>query len=145
MSIPEFVAATFGDLPAGEHVAVCTKSGDPQVGGWPARRADKCVSQLSDRTNNYVSCSTFHIAPDGTLTAKKEWIAAYRFILLDDLGGKIPLKRLGDFRVSWRVETSPGNYQAGIILREPITNVAEAEALQGAILEASYVTPAPPG
>jgi hypothetical protein len=141
----EFVRAVFGDLPDGDHAAVCAKGGDPQAGGWPARRADKFVRQLSDQTNNYVSCSTFHIAPDGTLTAKKERIAAYRFISLDDLGGKIPLKRLKDFRVSWRVETSPGNYQAGIILREPITDIAAAEALQNAIMKAGLCDPGASG
>jgi len=36
----EFIAAVFPHLPAGASAAVCSKSGDPSVGGWPASRAE---------------------------------------------------------------------------------------------------------
>ena len=42
--------------------------------------------------------------------------------MLDDLGGKFPLERLGDFEPSWLIETSPGNHQAGIIFSEPLVD-----------------------
>ena len=36
----EFIAAVFTDVPEGAFAAVCSKPGDPDQGGWPARRAD---------------------------------------------------------------------------------------------------------
>src|SRR3954449_7339414 len=36
----EFVAAVFTDLPEGAFAAVCSKPGNPNQGGWIARRAD---------------------------------------------------------------------------------------------------------
>ena len=56
--------------------------------------------------------------------------------MLDDLGTKVPLDRLGGFELSWRIETSPGNYQGGIILAEPLTDGAAAVRLLNAVIDA---------
>jgi hypothetical protein len=56
--------------------------------------------------------------------------------LLDDLGTKVPLDRLGDFELSWLIETSPGNYQGGIILAEPLADAAAAVRLLNAVIDA---------
>lgn len=45
--------------------------------------------------------------------------SACHFLMLDDLGTKVPLDRLDGFDLSWLIETSPGNHQGGIILAEP--------------------------
>ena len=37
----EFIAAVFPHLPEGAFAAVCSKSGDPSLGGWSASRADQ--------------------------------------------------------------------------------------------------------
>jgi hypothetical protein len=39
----EFIAAVFTDLPEGAFAAVCSKSGDPSLGGWLASRADQVL------------------------------------------------------------------------------------------------------
>ena len=53
----EFIAAVFPALPTGAFAAVCIKSGDPNVGGWPARRADEVADTLSAAHNNFIGCA----------------------------------------------------------------------------------------
>ena len=48
----EFVAAVFPSLPEGAFAAVCSKIGDPDLGGWPAKRGDLVSKSLSAATNN---------------------------------------------------------------------------------------------
>src|SRR5258708_18346123 len=56
--------------------------------------------------------------------------------MLDALGTKGPLDRLGGFELSWLIETSPGNYQGGIILAEPLADGAAAVRLLNAVIDA---------
>jgi hypothetical protein len=44
----------------------------------------------------------------------------------------VPLDRLDGFKLSWLIETSPGNHQGGIILAEPLTDGAAAVRLLNA-------------
>ena len=132
----EFNAAIFPQIPKGAHAAVCTKSGDPTKGGWVAKRADQEADNLSAINNNYVNCSSFIPDDDGTFHARKDNFAAYHLLMLDDLGTKIPLDRFDGFEFSYLLETSPGNYQGGIILAEPITSGDEANRLLDAVIAA---------
>lgn len=118
----EFIASVFPDLLENAFAAVCSKSGDPRVGGWPCQRADKAADTLAAEKNNYVGCSSFYPGDDGTFKALKAQFTACHFLMLDDLGTKAPLDRLDGFDLSWLIETSPGNYQGGIIFAEPITD-----------------------
>ena len=132
----EFVAAVFPCLPAGAFVAVSSKGGDPSLGGWPARRSDLAADSLSADTNNYLACSSFYPGDDGSFKARKAQFAACHFLMLDDLGTKVPLDRLGGFELSWLIETSPGNHQGGIILAEPPADGAVAVRLLDAVIDA---------
>ena len=132
----EFVTAVFPRLPEGAFVAVSSKSGDPSIGGWPARRFNLPTDTLSVETNNYFGCSSFYPGDDGSFRARKAQFAACHFLLLDDLGTKVPLNRLDGFELSWLIETSPGNHQGGIILAEPITDGAVAVRLLDAVIDA---------
>jgi len=64
--------------------------------------------------------------------------------MLDDLGTKIPFERLNGFEPSWVIETSPGNFQAGIILAEPIT-AEQASQLHKAIVNKGLCDPGASG
>jgi hypothetical protein len=86
--------------------------------------------------NNYVGCSSFYPGDDGSFKAQKTRFSACHFLMLDDLGTKVPLDRLGDFELSWLIETSPGNYQGGIILAEPLADAAAAVRLLNAVIDA---------
>ncbi len=145
VSNAEFIANVFSATPDNASAVICSKRGDPTDGGWFANAAETVDQHCLVGTNNYVNCSTFKEAQDGSLKARKEQFAACQFLLLDDLGSKIPLKRLAGFVPSWRLETSPGNFQAGIILTEPITDGATAIALLDAIIGAGLCDPGASG
>ena len=132
----EFIAAVFTGSPEGAFAAVCSKSGDPGLGGWPASRADLAANGLSAETNNYLGCSSFYPGDDGSFKARKAQFAACHFLMLDDIGTKVPLNRLDGFELSWLIETSPGNHQGGIILAEPIPDGAVAVRLLNAVIDA---------
>ncbi len=131
----EFVVSVFPVLPEGASAAVCSKSGDPSKGGWQAKRAEQISASLSASNNNYISCASFYPGVDGSLKARKSQFAACHFLMLDDLGTKVPLDRLAGFELSWLIETSPGNYQGGIILESPITDGVLAVRLLNAVID----------
>src|SRR5215469_10521274 len=85
----EFIAAVFTDLPEGAFAAVCSKSGDPSLGGWSASRADQVANSLAAENNNYVNCSSFYPGDDGSFKARKAQFSECHFFLLDDLGTKV--------------------------------------------------------
>ena len=132
----DFVAAVFPQLPEGAFPAVCSKEGDPGVGGWMALRVNSVIENLSAEHNNYVACSSFYPGEDGSFKARKANFAACHFLMLDDLGTKVPLERLAGFELSWLIETSPGNYQGGVILAAPITVGDVAVRLLNAVIDA---------
>ena len=140
-----FVADVFPILPDTAFVAVCSKSGDPDSGGWPASRADQLVERIPAEHNNYVGCSSFYPGADGSFKARKDCFAACHFLMLDDLGTKVPFDRLAGFELSWLIETSPGNHQGGIILAEPVTDSAVAVRLLNAVINAGLCDPGATG
>jgi len=68
--------------------------------------------------------------------ARKESVVAYHALVLDDVGTKVEETNLKDALPSWRLETSPGNFQVGFILTPPITDPVERERLQEAVAAA---------
>ena len=136
LSNADFLAAVFATVPTGAYAATCSKAGDPDAGGWTARRADQSAGKLSPEVNNYVNCSSFYPGADGSFKAQKGRSAGCHFLMLDDLGTKAPLARLGNFQPSWLIETSRGNHQAGLLLGEPLTDGALAERLLNALIDA---------
>jgi hypothetical protein len=131
----DFVAAVFPILPEGAFAAVCSKSGDPSLGGWSASRADQVAAKLPASNNNYIGCASFYPGDDGSFKARKAQVAACHFLMLDDLGTKVALDRLAGFELSWLIETSPGNYQGGIILASPVTDGPLAVRLLNAMID----------
>ena len=79
----DFVAAVFPILPEGAFAAICSKSGDPGIGGWSASRADQVAVNLSAANNNYIGCSSFYPGNDGSFKARKtnidEFVKSRRF------------------------------------------------------------------
>ncbi len=134
MTNADFVAAVFPSLPDGAFVTVCSKAGDPCVGGWVAHRADVAIGDLSAEQNNFVGCSSFYPGGDGSFKARKAQFAACHFLMLDDLGTKIPLERLAGFELSLLIQTNHGNHQGGIMLANPITDCDMAVRLLNAVI-----------
>jgi hypothetical protein len=132
----EFISAVFPYLPEGAFPAACSKLGNPDHGGWICRHASFVADDLTAEFNNFVGCSSFYPGEDGSFKARKGQFAACHFLMLDDLGSKAPLDRLDGFDLSWLIETSPNNYQGGIILAEPVTDGAVAVRLLNAVIAA---------
>ena len=145
VSNAEFIAAVFRHLPEGAFPAVCSKEGNPDLGGWVATRADREGISLPDGANNYVNCSSFCLSDDGAFKARKEQSAACHYLMLDDLGTKVPLDLLNGFELSWLIETSPGNFQGGILFSELITDGAVVELLLKALIKAKLCDPGSSG
>jgi hypothetical protein len=144
ISNSDFIAATFPKLPEAASALVCSKTGDPSQGGWPPVPADRLTVPLPRSTNNYLNCASFRPDATGAFKARKENFAACHFIMLDDIGSKVAFERLGTFKVSWLIETSPGNHQVGILLDPPL-DTHQATRLLSAIIDADLCDPGATG
>ncbi len=136
-----FLANVIREVGDGPRAVVCSKPGDPTSGGWDAEAAEDVDVQCPVDRNNYLNCSTFSADAEGKVRAKKEQFSAFHFVLLDDVGTKVERTRLADFKPTWEIETSPGNSQIGIRLREPIRDAATVKRLQDAIIAAGLCDP----
>lgn len=141
----EFVTAIYKNIPEGAYAAVCSKPGNPCQGGWVAKRADVIIENISSENNNYLNCSSFYPGNDSLFKARKAQFAACHFLMLDDIGTKVPFDRLDGFELSWLIETSPGNYQGGIILTDPIVDGNEATRLLSSLINAGLCDPGAAG
>ena len=93
-----------------------------------------------DTANSYFSLAVFNPDENGVYRRKKRQFAALHALMLDDVGTKVPLDRL-TLRPSWLLETSEGNYQAGYLLADPITDPDLADRLMEAVIEAGLCDP----
>jgi len=73
------------------------------------------------------------------LARKKTNFACLPCIMLDDIGTKVDEMPV---EPSWLIETSPGNHQAGYILKAPIDHVGDADAFLKALVTAGRLTDA---
>lgn len=81
--------------------------------------------------NAYFTISTFDDEPaTGRSRRVKALHRATHVIVIDDIGTKIPVSALdGKPLPSWKLETSPGNYQWGYILQVPEADAGRVTAL----------------
>ena len=136
----DFLAGVMHSVPSGASGLICSKNGDPTEGPWLPKPADQ-VHGLAGNTNNYLNSASFFLDVDGTYKARKANVAAYQFVMFDDVGSKVPMERMTGTGPSWAIETSPGNFQVGYIFRNPLTDVAEYARLQNAVLAAGLCDP----
>ena len=99
------------------------------------------TTDLPADANNYFSLAVFRPDEAGQYRRQKARFQALHAVMLDDVGSKVPMERL-TLPPSWLLETSPGNYQAGYLLREPLTDGLAADRLMNAIVAAGFATPA---
>lgn len=96
--------------------------------------------ELSAEANNYFSLAVFRPDEAGQYRRRKARFQALYSVMLDDVGSKVAMERL-TLPPSWLLETSPGNYQAGYLLREPLCDGLVADRLMNAIVEAGLCDP----
>lgn len=90
--------------------------------------------------NNYVCVSTFKRAEDGKYRRRKDCWSGLWMVLLDDLGTKIPFDALR-LEPSCLFETSAGNHQAWIFLKQPERDQLKAEALINGLIKGGASDP----
>jgi len=90
--------------------------------------------------NTYFSLASFRPDEAGRYRRRKAQFVALSVVMLDDLGGKVPLERL-TLPPTWLLETSPGNFQAGYAFQEPLSDGLLADRLMNAIVTAGLCDP----
>jgi len=148
VSNDDFMTAIFGEVTGGQRPVTCGFPGHPakgSAGKWFGRPWALGKTIFSPAANNYFSLARFTPDAKGKYRRQKKNFAALHAVMLDDIGTKAEgLDRL-TLPPSWLIESSAGNYQAGYILSEPVTDSAIAERLVKAIINAGLCDPGADG
>lgn len=134
VSNDDFMNAIFGSSFDEAHPLVCNKPGDPDQSGWIPRQ---WPCDTSDPDQNWYTHPSIFLPDDtGCYRAQKSFVQAVYAVMADDVGTKVSVERFAGCPPSWAIETSPGNYQYGFILLEPITSLEIADRLKENLIEA---------
>ncbi|MCC6597496.1 MAG: hypothetical protein IT559_01755, partial [Alphaproteobacteria bacterium] len=142
----EFLQAIYRDLPDGVRGMIVSSAGNPDLkpnGYWKANPLESNTT-IPENHNNYFSVSAYAPNEKGKYQRQKKWFWGLHAVMLDDIGTKIPADSIG-IEPSWKIETSPGNYQYGYILKAPITDSKNADNLMNAIIDAELCDPGADG
>ncbi|MCK4708827.1 MAG: hypothetical protein KAU21_09435 [Gammaproteobacteria bacterium] len=106
---------------------------------WVSYPADEVSKRGLDGNNNFFNCSSFNkVNEDGDVNAKKENFFACHCLILDDVDTKVSKDALEEFPFSWKLETSRGNYQYGLLFEEPVTDGKIATLILDAFIERGW-------
>lgn len=144
----EFLNVLAASAPKGAQFGTCSFTQNPNTAPphvWFAQPwAPGEVPAVHPEANNYFTVSCYWPGPDGRFRRKSENFAALCALVLDDLRtkGHIPPSAPA---LSWLLETSPGNFQGGLFLREPVTDAALAARLMNAVIKKGLCDPGASG
>jgi hypothetical protein len=140
----DFLRAVFGNDPADARSMLVTFEGDPRGAPskvWVGRPWESGADvPLAATLNSYFSLATFRPDEAGNYRRGPRFFHALHAVMLDDVGTKVALERL-TLPPSWLLETSEANFQAGYLLREPVTDGRTADRLMNAIVAAALCDP----
>jgi hypothetical protein len=139
----EFLEGIFGTETSGNCPIVVSFKGNPATvikSAWYGNPWKHGASSLPESYNNYFTLAAFRPDDAGRYRRQKKHFAALYAVMLDDIGTKIPAERI-TLPPSWRIETSPGNFQYGYILADPITESVVADRLMASIVNAQLCDP----
>ena len=142
----EFLLVVFGSEINDARPVVVSFNGDPTkvpAKAWFGRpwQADpQAPTSLPPSANNYFSLAAFSPDQTGQYRRQKARFDALHAVMLDDVGTKVAMERL-TLSPTWLIETSPGNHQAGYLLREPLADGSAADRLMNAIVAAGLCDP----
>lgn len=134
ISNQEFANAIFRDIEVGSFVwamsfdiTVEEAKEDKNKGVWSGKPGKgNTLPRMSENGNTYFVISSLKPV-NGTPKRKKENFSALHVIVLDDIGTKAHLP--DGIEPSYLLETSDGNFQAGLILETPLTDLAKADEM----------------
>ncbi len=150
VSNEDFLLAIFGEAMTGglanARPLVVTFAGDPRAvstqvwRGKPWSAGSGATSDPPGTANNYFSLALLRPDQAGNYKRRKVDFAALCAVMLDDVGTKVASDRL-TLPPSWLIETSPGNHQAGYLLRDPLVDGDAADHLMKSIIAAELCDP----
>lgn len=144
VSNADFLAAVFDVVPEGARPGVVTFPGNPANMPGKVWFAHPIGASTPPTANNYFTVSSYYNDEAGQFRRTKKTFAALHSVMLDDLGTKVDRERV-TLPLSWLIETSPGNYQGGYILADPINDASTADRLMTAIIAAGLCDPGASG
>ena len=142
----EFLRTVFGHELAIAHPVVVSFEGNPASVpakvwfGRPWQGTPEVPTSLPASANNYFSLAVFRPDEAGQFRRQKARFQALHAVMLDDVGTKVAMERL-TLPPSWLLETSPGNHQAGYLLREPVNDGLVADRLMNGIIAVGLCDP----
>lgn len=142
-----FLRALFHGIKEGCSATLHSFPGDPGANpSWVAIpwRPGSNTHKLVIANNNYVCVSSFVRSGDGRYYRRKILFSALHALMIDDLGTKLPMSDLR-LKPSALIETSPGNFQAWLILDKPISEITTAEAVIDSMIAQGITAQADPG
>ncbi|WP_199740783.1 hypothetical protein [Legionella septentrionalis] len=144
LSNDDFLTAIFGNKLDEIYPLIVSFIGNPakvpsnKWFGKPWRGNSSIV--FADTQNNYFSLALFRADASGQYRRIKSFFYGLYAVMLDDIGSKVNMERL-TLAPNWLLETSPGNYQAGYMLDEPLIDGKTADQLMDAIINAGLCDP----
>jgi hypothetical protein len=139
----DFMVSVFGSETLDVCPIVVSFRGNPRKVGksaWSGAAWSTDAPILPPDANNYFSLAAFRPDDADCYRRRKSHFVGLYAVMLDDIGSKVAFERL-TLEPSWVLETSPGNFQAGYILAEPIQEVGVADRLMTAIIAARLCDP----
>lgn len=133
-----FLHAVFGETLNSMRSLLVSFEGNPTAGPkkkWFGQPWVSDASMGAAGNNNYFSLGTFRPDDAGQYRRKKVNFCGLYAVMLDDVGTKVNKERV-TLPPSWLLETSPGNYQAGYLLDEPLLSIKTIDQLMNAIISA---------
>ena len=137
-----FLQTVFHDLPQGARPWVAGFRADPYhpKAHWGGSAVNGRIPEfIEPEANCYLAVSSFGPGNDGRIYRRKENFAALHLVMVDDVGTKVPLAAI-TLDPSYLLETSPGNFQAGYLLSDPVTDRALAESVIDALVAQGLMT-----
>lgn len=114
-----------------EHIMLWRSDGSPGLPVSVQTGARKLSSSTGTSAAWYYGTAVTTPDENGKLRNKKALFSSLHVVVLDDIGTKVKLSALPEAfkKPSYIIETSPGNFQYGLVLAEPVEDFALASAL----------------
>ncbi|TVT61038.1 MAG: hypothetical protein FHK80_00475 [Azoarcus sp. PHD] len=139
-----FLAEVFSAAPEGAQIGLASFTENPKTAApraWYAQpHTPGDVPAAPAEANNFFTIACYWPDERGGFRRRAENFAALNAILFDDIGTKAQLPSTSR-PLSWLLETSPGNFQGGIVLADPITDPGLASRLMTAIIKKGLCDP----
>ncbi len=144
----EFLRAIFGEPANAAAVPfVLDFPGDPKSWkSWGGTPWNGTNAGGGAEHNGFFTLARFATDETGAIKRQKAYFHDALGVYLDDIGTKAaPLERLDALPPSFLVETSAGNYQAGYLLPEPVSDLKQLTGLLDALAAAGLTDPGAKG